>query len=77
MVSIIAPDKRGYAHVIFLVFVRKRMLWYSLEAPHQGASKEYPQHMFSCRNKKNIDTFWMKKSSLSGAMFSSGKTVYI
>ena len=24
-----------------------------------GASDEYPQHMFSCRNKKNISTFWM------------------
>ena len=30
------------------------MLWYSLEAPWQGASNEYPQHMFLWRNKKNI-----------------------
>ena len=30
------------------------MLWYSLEAPCRGASNEYPQHMFSLRNKKNI-----------------------
>ena len=36
------------------------MLWllirsgYSLEAPHRGASNEYPQHMFLWRNKKNI-----------------------
>ena len=30
------------------------MLWYSLEAPCRGASNEYPQHMFSWRNKKNI-----------------------
>ena len=30
------------------------MLWYSLEAPQRGASNEYPQHMFSLRNKKNI-----------------------
>ena len=30
------------------------MLWYSLEAPHQGTSNEYPQYMFSRRNKKNI-----------------------
>ena len=28
------------------------MLWYSLEAPHRGASNEYPQHMVSWRNKK-------------------------
>ena len=27
---------------------------YSLEAPHRGASNEYPQHMFLMRNKKNI-----------------------
>ena len=27
---------------------------YSLEAPWRGASNEYPQHMFSSRNKKNI-----------------------
>ena len=30
------------------------MLRYSLEARRQGASNEYPQHMFSLRNKKNI-----------------------
>ena len=30
------------------------MLRYSLEAPRRGASNEYPQHMFSWRNKKNI-----------------------
>ena len=26
----------------------------SLEAPRWGASNEFPQHMFSCRNKKNV-----------------------
>ena len=30
------------------------MLWYSLEAPHRGASNEYPQRMLSRRNKKKI-----------------------
>ena len=30
------------------------MLWYSLEVPRRGTSNEYPQHMFSSRNKKNI-----------------------
>ena len=39
---------------IFLISWRKHMLWYSLEAPRRGASNEYPQHMFSSRNKKNI-----------------------
>ena len=32
----------------------KHILWYSVEAPQQGASTEYPQHMFSWRNTKNI-----------------------
>ena len=41
------------------------MLWYSLEAPRRG---EYPQHMFSWRNKKDINIFPMKKSALSVAM---------
>ena len=31
--------------------------------PHCGASKEYPQQMFSWRNKKNINTFGLKKAS--------------
>ena len=39
---------------IFLISEQKDMLWYSLEAPRRGASNEYPQHMFSSRNKKNI-----------------------
>ena len=37
---------------IFLSSPRKHMLWYLLEAPLWGASNEYPQHMFSWRNKK-------------------------
>ena len=39
---------------IILISLRKRMLWCSLEAPRLGASNEYPQHMFSLWNKKNI-----------------------
>ena len=38
------------------------MLWYSLEAPLRGASNEYPQHMFSWRNKKDISSFRMKEA---------------
>ena len=52
----------------FLITRQKHMLWYSLEAPWRGASNEYPQHMFSSRKKKNIGTFWWKKSALSRAM---------
>ena len=44
------------------------MLWYSLEAPRRGASNEYPQHMFSSRNKKDISIYRMKKGTLSVAM---------
>ena len=45
------------------------MLWYSLEVPRRGASNEYPQHMYSLRNIKNIMwiptlicsyAFWLK-----------------
>ena len=39
---------------IFLISPWKHMLWYS-GAPGQGISNEYPQHMFSWRNKKNIN----------------------
>ena len=35
---------------------------YSLEAPHWGTSNEYPQLMFSSRNKKDISIFWVKKA---------------
>ena len=35
----------------------------------KGASNEYPQHMFSFRNKKDISSFRMKKSALSVAMY--------
>ena len=58
---LIATDKRGYPHNIFLISPRKHMLWYSLEAPCWGASNGYPQHMFSWRNKKDISLFRMKK----------------
>ena len=46
---------------IFLISQQKHMLWYSLEAPRRGASHEYP-HMFSWRNKKNVNTFESKKA---------------
>ena len=48
----IGLDKSGYQVHIFLISPRKHMLWYSLEMPRRGASNEYPQHMFSWRNKK-------------------------
>ena len=39
------------------------MLWYSLEAPHRGASNEYPQYMFSSRNQR-YQHFSAEKSTL-------------
>ena len=40
---------------MFLPFHENIYCGYPLEVPHQGASNEYPQHMFSWRNKKKID----------------------
>ena len=54
----IALAKRGIHRIIFLFFHEIR--GYSLEASQQGISNEYPQYMFSWRNKKNISTFWLK-----------------
>ena len=67
----IGLDKSGYQVNIFLISPRKHMLWYSLEASHQGTSNEYPQHMFSWSNKKNINTFGLKKSALTRTMHQS------
>ena len=57
----IGLDKGGYPVNIFLISPRKRC-GYSLEVHPRGASNEYPQHMFSWRNKKNINTFGLKKA---------------
>ena len=40
--------------ILFLLLHENICYGYSLEAPRRGASNEYPQHMFSWRNKKNI-----------------------
>ena len=56
----IAPDKvfsvfqPKSTNMFFSYFSTKNMLWYSLEAPRRGASNDYSQHIFLCRNKKNI-----------------------
>ena len=60
-VYIIAPDKRGYLHNIFLISPWKHTLLYSLEVPWQGTSIEYPQDMFSWINNENINTLGWKK----------------
>ena len=60
--SHIGLGKSGYQVKFFSYFSMKTYVVYSLEVPHRGTSNEYPQHMFSSRNKKNIDTFWLKKA---------------
>ena len=40
--------------IFFLSLHKNIHFWYSLEGPYLGASNEYPQHLFSWRNKKNI-----------------------
>ena len=40
---------------IFFLFLEENIhCGYSLEVPLQGASNEYPQHMFSLRNKNTV-----------------------
>ena len=62
----IGLDKSGYQVNTFLISRQKHMLWVLIRSASEniccGTSNEYPQHMFSLRNKKNIDTFWLKKA---------------
>ena len=45
---------------VLLFLHEKKHCGYSIEAPCQGASNEYTQHMFLWRNKKNIRIFLLK-----------------
>ena len=63
MVRTIGLDKTGCQGNIFIVLHESICCGYSLEAPHRGASNEYPQYMFSWRNKKKINSFGLKKAS--------------
>ena len=50
---------------IFFLFLHKNIsCGYSLEAPQQGASNEYPQHMFLWRTGENYPRITIKYSSL-------------
>ena len=54
---------QGGIHIIFFLFLDEYMCYgYSLEALRRGASNEYPQHMYSSRNKNVISIFRMKKA---------------
>ena len=48
--------------ILFLFLDENIHCGYLLEVPQLGASNEYPQYMFTSRNKKIIDTFRMKKA---------------
>ena len=51
------PQIRGGIHILFFLFLDENICFgYSLEMPRQGASNEYPQHMFLPINKKIINT---------------------
>ena len=55
-----SPDKSKYPDNSLLISSRKHV--FLLEAPWQGTSNEYPKDMyFHMRNKKNSNTFWLKK----------------
>ena len=50
----------------FFLFLHKYICCgYSLEAPHQGTSNEYPQHMFLWRTGENYPIIITKYSSLT------------
>ena len=52
---------------IFLIFAQNIDCGYTLELPRRGGSNEYPQSMFSSKNKKNRYT--PKGYSLHGHVF--------
>ena len=66
----IGLNKCGYRYQvnIFLLSPQKTYVVGTHSVPHKGASNEYPEHTFSWRNKKNINTFGLKKCILSGPM---------
>ena len=53
---------RGIRQIFFLFLHENICCGYSLEAPQRGASNEYPQHMFSWRNKKKYQHFLVEKA---------------
>ena len=54
-INMIKVKKIDKIALIFFLFLHENICCgYSLEVPCRGASNEYPQHMFSWRNKKNI-----------------------
>ena len=46
---------------IYGIHSKRINILYLLKAPWLEASTEYLQYMYSWKNKKNINTFWLKK----------------
>ena len=57
-------------YIIFLISVQNIDCGYSLELPHQGSSKEYPQSMFWAEIYKISEFFIWKFSFFGGKIFS-------
>ena len=53
-----ASDKSRYQK-IFSLSLQELMLWVLIKTSHRDATNEYPHHMFSCRNNKNINNTWL------------------
>ena len=56
---------RKYLDNSFLLLHENISCGYSREVPRQGASNEYPHHLFSCIYKKHISAFGRKKKCLT------------
>ena len=68
IMDVTAPDRRAI-HIIFFLFLNENIYCgYSLEVPQRGTSNEYPQYIFSLRNKKKIAFFFQSKHDPSGDM---------
>ena len=69
----------GIGQIFFLFLHENICCGCSLEAPQWGASNEYPQHMFSCRNKKKISILfgWKKCLFWSCGMLHSSEVMVI
>ena len=72
-VSLIQTFSKKVIHIQrFLFLHKKNTLRHIMEAPHQGASNEYPQHMFSLRKKKKAVCYGWKELIIWGSEIWAG-----
>ena len=60
---------------VLLFFQENIGCGYSFEGPHWGPSNEYPQHIFFWRNKKNMNIFFVEKSTILELQLTLGKSL--